>query len=49
MLITQAVFSLDPSAGSTTELTLRRPDAFIPEPTVTKASTGLWKEIEHGA
>jgi prophage tail gpP-like protein len=49
MLITQAVFSLDPSGGSTTELTLRRPDAFIPEPTVTKASTGLWKEIENGA
>lgn len=36
MLVTQAVYSLDESIGSTTELTLRPPDAFRPEPVIQK-------------
>lgn len=35
-LLTQAVYSLDGSSGSTTELTLRPPDAFTPEPVIQK-------------
>jgi prophage tail gpP-like protein len=47
MLITQAVYSLD-EGGTVTQLSLKRPDAFLPEPIVTQASTGLWKEIAGG-
>ncbi len=47
MLITQTVFTLD-EGGSTTEITLRRPDAYLPEPTVSVAGTNLWKEIARG-
>lgn len=36
MLITQAVYSLDDSAGTKTELTLRLPGAFTPEPVIPK-------------
>lgn len=49
MLITQATFGLDASNGLTTQLTLRRPDAFLPEPVVTKAKTSGWKELAGGA
>jgi prophage tail gpP-like protein len=45
MLITQREFTCDLGAGSTTHLTLRRPDAFIPEPTVSTAGTNIWKEL----
>jgi prophage tail gpP-like protein len=48
MLITQAVHSVDDGSGTTTQLTLKRPDAFIPEPTVSKATTALWKELTRG-
>jgi prophage tail gpP-like protein len=48
MLISQVTYSAD-SGGSTTELTLRRPDAFKPEPVVKKRqSSNLWKEISGG-
>lgn len=47
MLITQTVFSLDDS-GTTTELTLRRPDAYLPEKIVSKAGTIAWKELVRG-
>jgi prophage tail gpP-like protein len=45
MLITQAAHSLDDNGGTTTQLSLKRPDAFLPEPTITKASTTSWKEL----
>jgi prophage tail gpP-like protein len=48
MLISQVTYKVDDESGTTTELTLRRPDAFKPQPTVTKASSGLWKEIARG-
>jgi prophage tail gpP-like protein len=49
MLITQATYSLDGNGGTTTELALRRPDAFLPEPVVMKGgSGGLWKELAKG-
>jgi prophage tail gpP-like protein len=44
MLITEVTYSLD-DGGTTTELQLRRPDAFLPEPVVTKASAARWKEL----
>jgi prophage tail gpP-like protein len=37
MLITEATFSLDEQGGTTTELRLARPDAFLPEPVVRAA------------
>jgi prophage tail gpP-like protein len=50
MLITETVFSLDDSSGSLTQITLRRPDAFLPEPTVTNGggSPNYWDEIKRG-
>lgn len=45
LLISQAEYSAGES-GTTTRLTLRRPDAFKPEPVV--KPTGTWKEIERG-
>jgi prophage tail gpP-like protein len=49
MLITQATYSLDENSGATTELLLRRPDAFLPEPVVVRGGGGgLWKEITGG-
>lgn len=47
MLISQVVYSID-SSGTLATLTLRRPDAFIPEPTVTKAKTTAWKQLRAG-
>jgi prophage tail gpP-like protein len=47
LLITQAAYSVGPE-GTTTELTLKRPDSFKPEATITTQSTGLWKEISRG-
>lgn len=44
LLISQAVYSLDES-GTLTELTLRRPDAFKPEPMV---PIEAWKELGAG-
>jgi prophage tail gpP-like protein len=48
MLITQTVFSVDANSGTLTQLSLRRPDAFDPEPVVSKDKTELWKEIARG-
>lgn len=41
MLITDATFGLDQDAGTTTQLTLMRPDAFKPQPVVPK-KTDVW-------
>jgi prophage tail gpP-like protein len=46
VLITQATYSLDEQNGSTTELSLKRKDAFSPEPVVPKAS--YWSELAGG-
>lgn len=45
LLITQATHQLDDHGGTTTELWVRRPDAFLPEPVVPK---GAWKELVGG-
>ncbi len=46
MLITEATYSLD-SSGTTTQLKLKNPDAFKPEPVIAKANNH-WKEIVKG-
>lgn len=43
LVIAQATYALDQSGGTTTELVLRRPDAFLPEPVV--PDDGAWREI----
>ena len=48
LLITQTMMSLDDQGGTTSQLTLKRPDAFLPEPVVTTGATALWKEIAKG-
>lgn len=48
MLITEATYSQDES-GTTTQLTLKRPDAFLPEPSIPKDAVGSWKELAKGA
>lgn len=47
MLITQTSFIVDES-GTTTELTLRRPDAFAPGPIIASGSSNVWNEIRNG-
>lgn len=48
LLITQVTHSVG-EGGTTSQITLRTPDAFRPEPVVTKArGTNLWKEIAGG-
>jgi prophage tail gpP-like protein len=48
MLITQVVYSVD-EGGTTTQLTLRDPEAFRPEPTIAAGSgDNYWKEIRRG-
>jgi prophage tail gpP-like protein len=55
MLITEATYSLDES-GTITRLALKRPDAFMPEPSVEaptsrksgKAPSAPWKELSGG-
>jgi len=51
------VFSLDDSAGTTTQLTLVRPDAFLPEPVIEptvargrkgKKGSAPWAELAGG-
>lgn len=46
MLIAQATYSLDDRGGTVTDLALKRPDAYLPEPVVT---AGRWKELDRGA
>lgn len=51
MLITQVTYALD-EGGEIATLNLKRPDAFLPEPTVTApgaGGSGVWKEIRNGA
>lgn len=48
MLITQATYSLDDSAGTTTQLSLKRQGAFTPEPIVTTVKTRAWKALAGG-
>jgi len=57
MLISEVVFSLDDSAGTTTQLTLVRPDAFLPEPVIEptvargrkgKKGSAPWAELAGG-
>jgi prophage tail gpP-like protein len=49
LLITEAAFSLDSSTGTTTQLSLRRPDAFAPQPVVSATGAGTaWKELAKG-
>jgi prophage tail gpP-like protein len=48
LLITQVEFSVSPDSGTLTNFTLRRPDAFTPEPTVSKSKTAAWKELAVG-
>lgn len=49
MLITQLTFNAGES-GTTTEITLKRPDAFLIEPVIRQATGGnnYWKEIARG-
>lgn len=47
MLITQASYLLDVSGGTRTELTLQRPEAFLPAPLIPKTDN-TWKEIAKG-
>jgi prophage tail gpP-like protein len=47
LLITQATYSID-DGGTTTQLTLRRPDAYTPEPVVTTDATNQWKKLSRG-
>lgn len=47
MLITQAVYSAD-SSGTQTVLTLKPPNAFIPEPVVKVVDTRKWKSLAGG-
>lgn len=47
VLITEATYSVDDRSGTLTQLTLMRPDAFRPEPTLLKPG-GTWKEISRG-
>lgn len=44
MLITQASYGLGED-GSRTTLSLKRPDAFLPEPVISKAAAARWKEL----
>lgn len=44
VLISEATYSLE-AGGTTTQLTLKRPDAFKPKPTVAVVNSGLWSEL----
>lgn len=50
LLITQATYSISPSAGTITELTLRRQNSFLPEPVIPPNKPDhRWQELEnHG-
>ncbi len=47
MLITEANYTAG-EGGTLTRLTLKRPTAFLPEPTIKVSSDGYWKEIVKG-
>lgn len=48
LLISQARLTLDDDSGTLTQLTLRRPDAFLPQPDLIAKGFGYWKEIRRG-
>jgi prophage tail gpP-like protein len=48
LLIAQVTNGIDDGGGTVTTLSLARPDAFIPEPVISTASTQRWKEISGG-
>lgn len=50
MLIAGLTFALDLSGGTTTEITLKGPRAYVPDPTLGKVPAGnnYWKEIVRG-
>lgn len=48
LLIASVTYALSSTEGTTTDLVLRRPKAFFPEPTISNAADGLWKEISRG-
>lgn len=50
MLITGALHTVDDSTGEITQLTIRRPDAFLPDPTVGSSVAGVaqWKRLKGG-
>ncbi len=47
MLFTAVTYSLSVDGGTTTQMTLKRPNAYLPEPVVTPPNYH-WKEIEKG-
>lgn len=50
LLISTVEYTVSSEGGTTTQLSLVRPDAFTPEPTATvHPSDGLWKELAKGA
>lgn len=50
MLITEVTYGMSDAAGRTTQMTLKRPDAFTPEPRIQRKAGGggAWKEIAGG-
>ncbi len=48
MLITEVTYSASADAGTTTALSLKRPDSFQPEPVIAAGSDGTWVEIRRG-
>jgi prophage tail gpP-like protein len=46
LLISEVVYSLSQGGGTTTELTLRPPDAFLPQPEIPKNTGGTVLELE---
>lgn len=50
MLITQATYQIDSASGRTTQLELRGPDAYLPEPAIPsdreKPKAKRWKELD---
>jgi prophage tail gpP-like protein len=49
MLVSEVTRTISAESGTLTALSLERPDAYLPEPVITKASTGLYKELAKGA
>ena len=47
LLITEAVYSVG-KEGTTTQLTLKPPLAFLPEAVIAAGASGLWAEIKNG-
>lgn len=48
LVIVQRDLEIDDQSGTVTTLTLRRPDAFLPEPVIKTGGESGWKEIRKG-